>query len=167
MEVLYKLFGRHKPRRTWLGYRRKLTPENIEEMRKLREQGWSFEAIARHFNVSQPTVIYHLNPKTRERVIQRTKEWIKKHQKRVREYWRKCYWTIPEFREKHKERARKAARERYQRAKKLMKQYPEYLETVRKFRRERLSSRKKALETYRQTIQELRKKYSEDFPLIS
>lgn len=42
--------------------RRKLTVENIAEIKSLRKQGWSYKGIGELFGVSAPTAHYHADP---------------------------------------------------------------------------------------------------------
>lgn len=88
---------------------RKIRPEDIEVMKKLREVGFSYREIAVKFNIHTNTVDYHLNPKTKKKSNQRAlkfwnnlsqKEKIKrsrKHQKYKSNYLIERYQNDKEF----------------------------------------------------------------------
>jgi len=63
----------------------KVTPEMVERMRALREQGLNWSAIAREIGVSVSAVMYHIRPGYRERVVQRVLRWQREHPERARE----------------------------------------------------------------------------------
>ncbi len=103
----------------------KLTPEQIAEMKRLKEQGLSYEEIALKFATDNPIngshVRYHLDPEYRKRVIKQGIEWKKKNwtedrrknkREYMRQYIRERYRQDPEFREKQKESSRKSYRKR-------------------------------------------------------
>ena len=71
----------HKKGR-WL--KPKVTPEMEREMRKMREAGYTVAYIASQFKVSSDTVRYHLDPKVRERAIQKALEWNANNPDRAR-----------------------------------------------------------------------------------
>jgi hypothetical protein len=48
-------------KRTGLDRRRKLTPEQVEQIRTLRKQGRSMGAIATAFNISKPVIVGIIN----------------------------------------------------------------------------------------------------------
>ena len=96
----------------------KLTKEQIAEIIKLYSEGKTSIELAKMFNVSQPTILYHVNPKIKSRAIQISNVKYKSlspEEKQVRRLKRKEYFTAymrnryknnEEFRNKHKERVK-------------------------------------------------------------
>ena len=88
---------------------KKITPDNVKEIKKLKEQGWFYKDIAKKFNVSVNTIKYHLIPEVKEydisRAIERNnnltdkqkKEKTKKQQPYMKEYMNKRYKNDEEF----------------------------------------------------------------------
>ena len=89
---------------------RKITPENIGEMKILRKQGWFYKDIAKRFNVSIGTIRYHLIPKVKEYKIKQIKEYTanltnkqkkekkKKQKPYIKKYMNERYNNDEEFR---------------------------------------------------------------------
>ncbi len=71
---------------------RKVNKKLLEKMKKLRAKGLSYKNIAKLLNVTDTTVMYHLNRKFREKFIRRMIKYNKNHKeerlKKNRE-WRK------------------------------------------------------------------------------
>jgi transposase len=78
---------------------RKITPEDLEEMKRLREEGLSYKEIAKRFNVTYSTALYHLSEREKEMNKKRamkslsklTKKQIKEKQKKQQPY-RSAYY---------------------------------------------------------------------------
>ena len=94
---------------------RKVTPIILAEMKALHEKGWSYRKIARKFNISLGTVLYHLtayykpqaliraersNQKQQESEYYQRLEVRARRKKWIREYIRERYQNDPEFRRK-------------------------------------------------------------------
>ena len=145
----------------WRGWRKKVTEEMEEQMKKMRQEGKSYKEIAKTFGLALSTVIYHLVPRQRELSILRAKKWMKEHPKKyseeLRKYYYERYHQDPEFRERFKAILRKYARKRYQLKKQLSEQYPEYKQALKLARKDRA--------TYRKLVLDLRRKYNINFPL--
>jgi len=89
---------------------RKVTPEILEKMKKLRESGLTYRLIAEKFNISNNVVSYWLSPQQKENAIRRakkaytrlTKEEIREKGEKAyqgkREYYKKRYHEDEEFR---------------------------------------------------------------------
>jgi len=96
----------------------------IEEMRRLRVRGETFEEIAQKVGVSKPTVFYHLDKSYRKKMINKSLETFKKktlkerkeiYKKRlpyIKAYFKKRYWGDEKFRERVKKRAREYQRKK-------------------------------------------------------
>lgn len=103
--------------------KQKLTKEQIELIKKLKEEGKTTYELAKQFNVCQNTIMYWTS--NRDKQIKRNSERIKNMSKEERHkiylkqyeyrknYFRTKYQTDPEFRKKVIERVIK-----YQRSKK-------------------------------------------------
>lgn len=103
----------------WRGPRnKKITPEIKKKMNKLRDDGSTYKAIAKEFNVCTNTVHYHLNPRTRELSTLRARKFRKTHgcpskrnpeknRQYMREYMRERYRKDPDFHKKMDESHRK------------------------------------------------------------
>ena len=97
---------------------RKLNKEQIEEIRKLRNEKNTYE-LSKLFKVSQPTIFYWTNNKTKEKVLTRTKKWFKELHKEkrskiyksrkeyLRNYMRNRYQTDEVYRLKQIERVKR------------------------------------------------------------
>ena len=60
---------------------KKLTLEQIEEIKKLKKDGISTYEIAKRFNISQSSVIYHTNEEYKKRNnYESRKEYLRKYQ---------------------------------------------------------------------------------------
>lgn len=57
---------------------RKVTDSQIADMKKLREQGYSYGKISSQLNIPRNTIIYHLDPKTKKACLTRAKNYIYK-----------------------------------------------------------------------------------------
>lgn len=89
---------------------RKVTPEILEKMKKLREGGLTYKLIAEKVNIDASSVQYWLSPQQRENAIKRgkksyaklTKEEIvkrnKKQYKKAQKYYKERYHEDEEFR---------------------------------------------------------------------
>jgi len=89
---------------------RKVTPEILEKMKKLRESGLTCKLIAEKVSIAGSSVQYWLSPQQREKSIKRgkksyaklTKEEIakrnKKQYKKARKYYKERYHEDEEFR---------------------------------------------------------------------
>lgn len=90
----------------------KLTPIQLLEIKKLRDEGMTLTELAKRFNVRQPTITYHVNPLARARVIKRVvesfrnsspekkKEFYLKRKAYSKKYLLNRYHNDKEFREK-------------------------------------------------------------------
>lgn len=95
---------------------RKLTKEQVEEIKSLREEGKKTLELAKLFKVSQTTIQYWVSEKTNTKVKKRATDWFKKkslkekktiYEKRrsyLREYFKRRYNQDPIFRKKHIQR---------------------------------------------------------------
>ena len=101
----------------------KLTDSMKEEMKKLRDSGMLYVELASMFNVSVPTVSYHLSPGRKEKVKQSVKDYRKTHGPDSRRYpekkreWMRLYMgerynNDPEFRERTKGHSEKSRSKR-------------------------------------------------------
>lgn len=89
---------------------RKVSPKIVEEMKELREEGWSFTKIGKKFNLNPRTVKYWLDEEYRNSCIERAKKLKKKttlsaeqkerQREYIRNYIRNRYNSDPEFRER-------------------------------------------------------------------
>ena len=89
---------------------RKVDPKISEDMRKLRVEGVTLKNIGKKYGLSVSTVEYHLNPKYKEKVKERTRRYVKnlskeelakrnkKWYEKMNRYWVKRYNSDPEFR---------------------------------------------------------------------
>ena len=105
-------------RKIWRGPKNKKTsPEMIEEMKELRNQGWTYQKIADELNLSNSTIQYHLKEKTRQLVKERQRRawregrtWDQNkpgyRKEYMRNYMRERYNADPEFRERMKKHVR-------------------------------------------------------------
>jgi len=103
----------------------KTTKEEIKLMKELRVEGLTYQAIADKMKIHICVVGYHLNPKTKQKTIERAVKrysGLSKEKKKalaqgrkdyIREYFKKKYNSNEEFREVHKERCRKYYRNKY------------------------------------------------------
>ena len=109
--------------KTFRGKHGKVTESMKEEMKKLSDSGMTYTQIAPMFNVSLPTVSYHLSPGQKEKIKQRANDYRKKHgsyskrypEKRreyARIYRRERYKEDPEFRERTKGHSAKSSAKR-------------------------------------------------------
>jgi predicted transcriptional regulator len=152
---------------------RKVTPEMVKQMKELKEKGLASYDIAKKLGVSQSTVLYHLNPDYRKKLMAKALERVKritvKSPKKIeytREYIKRRYREDEEFRERFKEFLRKSAKKRKKIVKKLRKEYPEYNEAwLNYFRNAYKSNRKEAYKIFKEKVLELRKKYNVNFPI--
>lgn len=55
----------------------KLTKEQIDKIKELKNKGITYKKIAEELNVSVQTINYHLNAKTRDYLISKSKEFYK------------------------------------------------------------------------------------------
>ena len=77
---------------------RKITPEDVEKMKELREQGLSYKEIGKKFNVSWYTPLYHLCPKERERKLKSEKKYNKKlTKKQIKEKTKKAQSYLNQY----------------------------------------------------------------------
>jgi len=102
---------------------RKVSPEMLEDIKKLREEGENYTEIGRIFDLDPHSVRYWLDDEYRKKCIQKAKERTKKplseeqKEKRrtyIREYIKNRYNTDPEFRERflgHSKKWQKKKRE--------------------------------------------------------
>lgn len=88
---------------------RKVSPKDIEEMKDLREQGWSYVKIGKLFKIDPHSVRYWIDDEYRQRCIERAKrrprkpltdEQKAKRKVYIRNYIKKRYNEDPEFRER-------------------------------------------------------------------
>ena len=78
---------------------KKIKPEDIVIMKKLREQGISYREIGRRFDVTWRTPYYHLNPKEKKALTKaQIKEKNKKSQPYLNQYIKERYNNDPDFR---------------------------------------------------------------------
>ena len=56
---------------------KRLTKEQIKEIKELYSNGKNSYELAIQFNVSQPTIMYWVNDKVRNKVDSRTRKWFK------------------------------------------------------------------------------------------
>jgi predicted transcriptional regulator len=63
----------------------KLSEEDIQELLRLRAEGWHYERLAQAFGVTHAAISYHLK---KNRIMGRIKqkEFIKKNEKKVKRY---------------------------------------------------------------------------------
>ena len=106
---------------------RKVTPEMERGMKKMKEDGLSYRNIGKTMRLSENTVIYHLDPKQRKKIIrgaeksyekmtlEQRKEKTKKHIPYVREYLRKRYNEDEIFRKYYIGLVKKSFKKRRQR----------------------------------------------------
>jgi len=99
--------------------KRKITPKQIEEMKKLREEGMLLKDIGKIYKINQTSVRYHVVPGVKERTTKRVidrfrslpKEERQKSYKMRREYMKnymhKRYHEDEEFRERIKGHAKR------------------------------------------------------------
>lgn len=86
---------------------RKITPENIESMKEMRDEGQTYKKIAEFFEVSMSVVQYHLIPEYKESSLKRANESNKRRgpPKRDPEYIKKYikdrYHNDEEFRKRY------------------------------------------------------------------
>jgi DNA-binding transcriptional ArsR family regulator len=86
----------------------KITPEKLQEMKKLREEGLKYTEIAETFKVSSSTVRYHLNPKYHDCALNNAKKRYKgysrevylKNKEKQKEYYKRRYHSDEEFRKR-------------------------------------------------------------------
>jgi len=100
----------------WRKYR-KVTPELLEYMQQLRNEGMSYSKIAKVVNLATSTVQYHLDSRYKEITNIRARESVRnknlteeqKLRKRMymRNYIRERYHSDPEFRKRMIESAKK------------------------------------------------------------
>ena len=62
---------------------RKITPEDIIKMKKLREEGFTYKVIGKIFDVGGSIVNYHINPKENARQKAYAKAYSKKHPEKI------------------------------------------------------------------------------------
>lgn len=91
---------------------RKVSPDILVQMKKLRKEGLSYQKISKILDITPSTIIYWLKPNERTKTINRalksreklTKEELRKREKRYlkrkREYYNKRYHEDPKFRER-------------------------------------------------------------------
>ena len=89
---------------------RKITPEDVKEMKKLRTKGLTYKDIAKKFKVNISTATYHLVPKEKERKLKEIKKYnanltnkqkkerTKKNQPYTTQYINERYNNDKEFR---------------------------------------------------------------------
>jgi len=115
-----KLFMRHLSSSRMRFKYRKVTPEIVERMKKLRAEGYSQKEIAEEIGVTQSTVCYWINKEYRKKAIRRAKERLRKFgdtrdkekwREYIRRYIRERYWKDERFRERVKAYMRKYMRE--------------------------------------------------------
>ncbi len=87
-----------------------ITPEDVEKMKELREQGLYYKEIGKRFNVRWQVAHYHLSPREKKMSRKRTykslgkltkkqiKEKIRKHQPYTNQYIKERYNNDEEFR---------------------------------------------------------------------
>ena len=104
---------------------KRLTQEQIEEIKKAVKEGGKIKTIARRFNVHPNTVLYHTSNKFRERLrrynrerYQRMseetkKEYFEKKRAYQKEYQKNKYKNDPEFRRRQLERAKEYQKRTY------------------------------------------------------
>jgi len=69
----------------WVRHNPVVAEEDEAEMKKLREEGWTYAKIAEKFGVSLNTVQYHTNDRTREKTRERAKRWCRENPERHKE----------------------------------------------------------------------------------
>ena len=99
---------------------KRLTKDQVKEIKRLFKKGWSRPDIAERFSVSWTITYYHTNPKYRKSMIDHNKKvtkklykkgkaWSQKNPKRRREYMKKYYneryHNDPKFRKQAKKYA--------------------------------------------------------------
>jgi transcriptional antiterminator len=55
----------------------KITKEQQEEIKSLYNSGIKLNDLAKRFNVTQPTISYHINPETQRKSKENAKKWFK------------------------------------------------------------------------------------------
>lgn len=102
---------------------KKLTKEQVKEIKKLREKGEKLLVLARKFNVNPNTIKYHTEPEFREKQKEYKREKYKKlsdkekkkklesRKEYQRKYHKERYRNDKEFREKQIERVKKYQKE--------------------------------------------------------
>lgn len=125
---------------------RKITPEQKQVMREMREQGAVFREIAEKFEVSISTAQYHCIDDYRERTIARVKNSPNYHKKgathskeEMREYMRERFNSDKEFKNRVKTCIHKTQKKRREKAKRLAQSNPEVREKLRAYYRGELS----------------------------
>jgi len=95
-------------------FKRRLNKDEIKKIKTLRKNGLSYQRIARIIGVNYFTVVYHLNKKFKEGVINRArKRKTKKDPEYMREYMKNRYHTDEKFREKKKKKQREYWRKKH------------------------------------------------------
>lgn len=100
---------------------RKVTPENVQEMKELREKGKTYGEIAKLFNITDSTAQYHISPAENKRKKEYSINWWKRHpeimkkqilstkkKKYVKEYIFERYNNDLEFRKRFLENVKKS-----------------------------------------------------------
>lgn len=70
---------------------RKVTPEVLEKIKKLREKGLSYKDIGKAVGISYNSAIYHLSEKENKRKNKATKKWNDAHPEVIKEKNSKRY----------------------------------------------------------------------------
>lgn len=100
---------------------RKVSPENILDMKVLREKGWSYVKIGKLFKIDPHSVRYWIDEEYRQRCIERAKsrkrkpltdEQKKKRKAYIRNYIHRRYNEDPEFRDRFLSHTKKWQRKR-------------------------------------------------------
>lgn len=96
---------------------RKVTPDMVEEMKILKEEGYSYSKIGKMYNLNPRTVKYWIDEEYRKKCIEKAKAHKQKQilsveqKERQKEYIRKYiserYNSDPEFRERFLKHTRK------------------------------------------------------------
>jgi len=119
---------------------RKITPKQKQEMRRLREQGWTYVRIAKKFGVAPSTATYHCSEKYRQQTIRRAQRCLSYRENKNRakegymtEYMRERFRSDAEFQQRMKKHIHTTCKKRREAAKKLAKENPEVREKLRAY----------------------------------
>lgn len=90
----------------------RITPKQISEMKKLKEEGMSYPDISIKLKIKYHSVVYHLNDNYRKKTIDRVKRNrstvdVEKSREYHRKYQKERYALDPVFRKKQQDLSRK------------------------------------------------------------
>lgn len=151
---------------------RKVTPEMVKKIKKLRENEYTVADVAKMLGLSKTTVGYWLSDDYRKKASKRARKYKQKQRPKsekrayMQKYMIDRYRTDEEFRDRmrgymldYQKRMRKATKD-------LKKTYPEYANVIKTyFREQKTHDTRAAWRNFKRAVLRLRKEMGVYFPM--